>query len=80
MSTIPSHWSVFSLKCFQTGVKCFGPNKAAARIEGEKAFAKDFMIRHSIPTAAYQTFTDVEAACQYINRFVSQLHYLGNQA
>ena len=44
------------------GVPCFGPNKAAAILEGSKAFAKDFMARHHIPTAAYRTFTDPAAA------------------
>ncbi|MBR3135417.1 MAG: phosphoribosylamine--glycine ligase [Clostridia bacterium] len=48
------------------GVPCFGPNKAAAILEGSKAFAKDFMARHHIPTAAYRTFTDPEAALEYV--------------
>ena len=48
------------------GVPCFGPNKAAAMLEGSKAFAKDFMQRHHIPTAAYKTFTDPEAALSYV--------------
>ena len=50
------------------GVPCFGPNRAAAILEGSKAFAKDFMKRHSIPTAAYETFTDPEAALAYVAR------------
>ncbi len=45
---------------------CFGPTAAAARLEGSKAFAKDFMSRHEIPTAAYGNFTGVEAAVRYI--------------
>ena len=45
---------------------CFGPSKAAAQLEGSKAFTKDFLARHSIPTAAYQTFTETNAAIQYI--------------
>ncbi len=45
---------------------CFGPNKAAAQLEGSKAFTKDFLARHLIPTAAYQTFTETNAAIQYI--------------
>ena len=45
---------------------CFGPNKAAAQLEGSKAFSKDFMQRHKIPTAAYQTFTDVAVARDYV--------------
>jgi phosphoribosylamine--glycine ligase len=39
------------------GLRCFGPSKLAARLEGSKAFTKDFLKRHSIPTAAYATFT-----------------------
>ena len=45
---------------------CFGPSKAAARLEGSKAFAKEFMGRHGIPTAASETFTDFAAAAHYI--------------
>ena len=48
------------------GIPCFGPNKAAAMLEGSKAFAKDFMERHHIPTAAYKTFTDPDAALSYV--------------
>ena len=48
------------------GIPCFGPNKAAAIIEGSKAFAKDFMQRHGIPTAKYATFTDPEAAFAHV--------------
>ena len=44
------------------GLRCFGPVKAAAQLEGSKAFAKDFLTRHKIPTAAYGNFTDVTAA------------------
>ena len=39
------------------GLRCFGPRKLAARLEGSKAFTKDFLARHGIPTAAYATFT-----------------------
>ncbi len=39
------------------GLRCFGPSKACARLEGSKAFTKDFLKRHGIPTAAYGTFT-----------------------
>ena len=44
----------------------FGPSAAAARLEGSKAFAKQFMARHGIPTAAYATFTEVEPALAYV--------------
>ena len=50
------------------GLPCFGPSKAAAQLEGSKAFSKDFMQRHGIPTAAYQTFTDGKAARDYIKQ------------
>ncbi|QGA22001.1 hypothetical protein EYB26_009715 [Talaromyces marneffei] len=49
------------------GIRCFGPTKAAARMEGSKAFSKDFMKRHNIPTAAYENFTDYEAARKYLD-------------
>jgi phosphoribosylamine---glycine ligase len=48
------------------GLPCFGPTQAAAQLEGSKAFCKDFMARHGIPTAAYQTFTEVQPAITYI--------------
>ena len=48
------------------GLRCFGPTAGAAQLEGSKAFSKDFLARHSIPTAAYATFTDVESACAYV--------------
>ena len=48
------------------GLRCFGPRKGAAQLEGSKAFTKDFLARHHIPTAAYQNFTDAEAAIAYI--------------
>lgn len=44
----------------------FGPTQAAAQLEGSKAFTKDFLARHHIPTAEYQNFTDVEPALAYI--------------
>ena len=50
----------------QQGVPCFGPSKSAAMLEGSKAFAKDFMKRHGIPTAAYSTFSDPEGALAYV--------------
>lgn len=52
---------------FQTaGLKIFGPTQAAAQLEGSKAFTKDFLARHRIPTAEYENFTDVEPALAYV--------------
>jgi len=48
------------------GQRIFGPSANAAQLEGSKAFAKDFMQRHGIPTAAYGSFTDIEAAEAFI--------------
>jgi phosphoribosylamine--glycine ligase len=50
------------------GLKIFGPTKEAAQLESSKDFAKAFMKRHRIPTADYQTFSDVAAAHRYINQ------------
>ncbi|HWP18262.1 MAG TPA: phosphoribosylamine--glycine ligase [Burkholderiaceae bacterium] len=50
------------------GLRIFGPTKAAAQLESSKAFAKDFMRRHGIPTAAYETFSDAQAAHAYVDR------------
>jgi phosphoribosylamine---glycine ligase len=50
------------------GLCIFGPTQAAAQLESSKAFAKDFMQRHRIPTAAYQTFTDPAAAHAYLDQ------------
>eukprot|EP00945_MAST-04E_sp_MAST-4E-sp1_P002775 g2775.t1 len=49
-------------------IKCFGPSKAAAVMEGSKAFSKDFMARHNIPTAEYRSFTDYEEARSYVEQ------------
>jgi len=49
------------------GLRIFGPTRAAAQLESSKAFAKDFMKRHKIPTAAYETFTDAAAAHAYVD-------------
>ncbi len=49
------------------GVPCFGPNKAAAVIEASKAFSKDLMKKYRIPTAQYETFTDMDAALRYLD-------------
>ena len=48
------------------GIPCFGPNKAAAVIEGSKAFSKQLMKKYGIPTASYEIFSDMEAALEYI--------------
>jgi len=48
------------------GLACFGPTQGAAQLEGSKAFTKDFLARHKIPTAEYQNFTEVEPALAYL--------------
>jgi len=48
------------------GKKCFGPNKAAARIESSKVFSKNLMKKYGIPTAAYETFDNPEKALEYV--------------
>ena len=48
------------------GLKCFGPTRLAAQLEGSKAFAKDFLARHQIPTADYGSFSDIDLATAYI--------------
>ncbi|MCZ6472600.1 MAG: phosphoribosylamine--glycine ligase [SAR324 cluster bacterium] len=50
------------------GLRAFGPSRAAAALEGSKAFAKNFMQRHNIPTAPHATFDDPEAACAYLEK------------
>ncbi|MEN8216672.1 MAG: phosphoribosylamine--glycine ligase [Pseudomonadota bacterium] len=52
----------------QLGLRCFGPSKAAAQLEGSKAFTKDFLSRHNIPSAAYANFTDIDKATAYIHQ------------
>jgi len=52
----------------EAGLKCFGPSAKAAQLEGSKSFCKDFMIRHRIPTAAYESFTDKDLAIAYIKQ------------
>lgn len=49
------------------GIRCFGPSKVAAQMEGSKAFSKEFMQRHGIPTAAFRKFSDYEAARDYLD-------------
>ncbi|ABG38798.1 phosphoribosylamine--glycine ligase [Paraglaciecola sp. T6c] len=50
------------------GLAIFGPSKAAAQLEGSKAFTKDFLARHKIPTAEYQNFTEIEPALAYLQQ------------
>ena len=50
----------------EAGLRIFGPTKAAAELEGSKAFTKDFLARHNIPTGYYQNFTEIEPALAYI--------------
>ncbi|MEH6452444.1 MAG: phosphoribosylamine--glycine ligase [Psychromonas sp.] len=50
----------------EAGLACFGPTKGAAQLEGSKAFTKDFLARHDIPTAWYQNFTEIEPAIAYV--------------
>src|SRR5688572_28528824 len=47
-------------------LRCFGPTKGAAQLEGSKAFTKDFLARHKIPTAAYGNVTHLSAALDYL--------------
>jgi len=50
------------------GLKCFGPSKKAAQLEGSKAFTKDFLARNNIPTAAYGNFTNIDEAKDYVEK------------
>ena len=50
----------------EAGVRCFGPSSACAQLEGSKEFTKEFLARHRVPTAAHQSFTDVEMAIEYV--------------
>lgn len=49
------------------GIRCFAPSIRAARLEGSKAFSKNFMIKNSIPTAKFQTHNDYESAKMYLD-------------
>ena len=51
------------------GLKVFGPNKRCARLEGSKAFSKDFMTRHNLPTAKYKEYTNIDKAIDDIDDF-----------
>lgn len=57
----------------ERNLPCFGPSKNASQLEGSKAFTKDFLSRHNIPTAFYKTFTDVAAAKIYIEANVAPI-------
>lgn len=50
------------------GIPCFGPNKAAAIIEGSKAFSKELMKKYNIPTAKYEIFSDINEAFNYVSK------------
>ncbi len=50
----------------ERNLRCFGPSKGASQLEGSKAFTKDFLDRHNIPTAAYANFTELEPALRYL--------------
>jgi len=50
----------------ESGLACFGPSSKAAQLEGSKAFCKDFMARHNIPSASYRVFTEQPSAADYI--------------
>ncbi|MFQ5471122.1 MAG: phosphoribosylamine--glycine ligase [Gammaproteobacteria bacterium] len=50
------------------GLRCFGPSKRAAQLEGSKAYSKDFLARHHIPTATYEAFTEIKPAVDYIRQ------------
>ena len=52
----------------EKGLRCFGPPADCAQLEGSKAFTKEFLKRHNIPTAAYGTFTDVNQAMTYLDK------------
>ena len=57
----------------QAGIKVFGPSAVAARLEGSKGFTKDLCRKYGIPTGAYERFTDVEAATDYIRIYADQI-------
>jgi len=52
--------------CTESALRCFGPSKGAAQLEGSKSFTKDFLARHNIPTGSYGNFTDTDDAIAYI--------------
>jgi len=52
----------------KAGLRCFGPTRSAAQLEGSKAFTKDFLARHHIPTGRYSNFTDINEALDYVRK------------
>ncbi|HEA26709.1 MAG TPA: phosphoribosylamine--glycine ligase [Ectothiorhodospiraceae bacterium] len=52
----------------KVGLRCFGPSQGAAQLEGSKAFTKEFLERHNIPTASYGNFTEIAPAIEYIKQ------------
>jgi phosphoribosylamine--glycine ligase len=52
----------------ERGLRCFGPGKGAAQLEGSKAFTKDFLARHNIPTGTYANFTELQPALDYLRK------------
>ncbi|PZQ13169.1 MAG: phosphoribosylamine--glycine ligase [Rhodanobacter denitrificans] len=52
----------------KAGLRCFGPGRIAAQLEGSKAFTKDFLFRHNIPTARYAVFTELNPALAYVRQ------------
>ena len=56
----------------EAGLRIFGPTAAAARLEGSKAFAKEFMERHGIPSARHAVFTETEAALEYLQQHAAR--------
>lgn len=57
----------------RAGIRCFGPGQNGAQIEADKKWAKDFMLRHKIPTARYETFTNTQKAKEFIKRYNQSL-------
>ena len=62
--------------CHQAGIAVFGPSKAAAQLEGSKAFARDFCTRHSLPQPEWRQFSDSAAATAYIKSTGRQSHVI----
>lgn len=56
----------------KSGIPVFGPSQKGAQLEGSKAFSKSFMKRHHIPTAQFETFTDLESAVKYFDDYVAE--------